>query len=125
MAELDVVTLDGSALDPELEDIVYHPKKVLSQLCDCAGGIPRPKNEVLIPEESVKVKRDRMRNKTGLPGSLVRGTETAGWLKAWKDHAKISELWDRISPADQHVVKQVLNDNDGLMKLFNYKTRGR
>ena len=107
-----------------LEDIVYQPDKVLNKLCECAGGIRR-QDQIYVPEESVKIRRDRLRNKTGLPGSLVRGKETAGLLKAWKDHAKIAELWDRMTPADQNVVKQVLNDDEGLMQLFHYKMEGR
>jgi hypothetical protein len=106
-----------------LEDIVYQPAKVLSKLCECAGGI-QTRSKMLVPEESVKVRRDRMRNKTGLPGSLVRGKETAGLVKAWKEHASIHKLWDRISHVDKSIVQEVLPEGKGLLQLFNYKNGG-
>lgn len=113
-----------------LEDIVYQPLKVLSKICQCAGGKQRPGGKIAMPEESVKVKRDRMRNKTGLPGSLVRGnaSDTAGLLKAWKDHASIPKLWERMAAKDQRLVRQVLmteEESSSILDLLHYKMEGQ
>jgi len=109
-----------------LEDVVYQPETVLEKICDCADGTPRPDNKVIVPQESVKVKRDRIREMEGHRPTLTRGRETAGLLKAWKNHASIASLWERMDPRDRRIVQQVLKEEDAgeLLRAFGYKIDG-
>ncbi|CAB9516558.1 expressed unknown protein [Seminavis robusta] len=104
-----------------LEDLVYHPDKVVKSICTCAGGRLRH-SKVYMPEESVKVQMDRSREKKGMNGTLANGRETAGFLKAWIDHASTGSLWQRMTPMDQHFLLKMLRDDpSNQMKLFHYK----
>jgi hypothetical protein len=108
-----------------LEDLVYHSDKVLHQICECAGGKPLYPNRIL-PEESVKTRKDRERVQRGLNGTLAGGKETAGLLKAWTDHASTASLWERMTKKDKRLVKLVLERDDSkLLELFHYKLEGK
>lgn len=98
-----------------LEDIVYQPEKVMSKICECAGGTR--KAIVKVPELSVKVSRERMRRQMGLNGTLTGGKETAGLLTAWIEHASIPALWDRMTTQDKIVVSKVLHGDDSIQRL--------
>ena len=108
-----------------LEDVVYRPDAVLQKICECAGGQQRYGN-VYVPEESVKLKKDRWRQEQNLTGSLAHGKETAGLLTAWSKHASIASLWQKIKPEDQQVIKQVLlqEDTQDLLRTLHYNLEG-
>ena len=84
-----------------LEDLVFHPAEVITEICDCVGGKAYPKSSMSFQQESAK---DHMKNHTNLSGAM-------------KSHI-YSNRTKGMTLEDLEYAEQVFKDS--LMSTFGY-----
>ncbi|KAL3936789.1 MAG: hypothetical protein SGBAC_007962, partial [Bacillariaceae sp.] len=93
-----------------LEDIVYRPKQVVEDVCHCIGGQLYSEKPFSIFADSMNVGKGHGEHRSS--GLLSTFIEFAKPMKQWRH---------KFSKDDWEIVELVLQDDNGLLALLNYR----
>jgi hypothetical protein len=99
--------VDYPLLMVRLEDLVYRPKEVVTQICKCAGG--RLTEDFEYRQESANLGRGHGEHRSDLLSAFV------------KYGRPLSMFQNMYTKRDWSIIRDVLNHDHGIMEALRYK----